>query len=234
MANRSGGGDGTRAVSVSGTVTNVGHVAGSDVAQLYLGDPASSGEPPRQLVAFGRVSLRPGQSAQVHFTIQPSQTWYWDEGADGWTQQAGTYSVYLGDSSALAGLPRRGSFAITDATGARQVSVRAPAQMTAGHPYSVTVGLSAGGTGLLHGAQLLLQAPDGWVVHPAGPEAAGALDPGSAASRTFSVTVPAGSPVTTGVLHGVASLGPCGGDLSSVSCLGVQREAGVTVTVSPS
>jgi hypothetical protein len=43
-----------------------------------------------------------------------------------------------------------------------------------------------------------------------------------------------GSPATTAVLHGVASLGPCGGGPSSASCLGVQREAGVMVTVSPS
>jgi len=228
----SGGGDGTRPVSVSATVTNVGHAAGSDVAQLYLGDPAATGEPPRQLVAFHRVDLRPGQSAQVHFTIQPSQTWYWDEAANGWTQQAGTYSVYLGDSSALANLPGRGGFAITDATGARQVSVQAPDQMTAGQTYPVTVRLSPGGTGPLTGAQLLLQAPGGWVVHPAGPGTAGPLGPGSAASRTFSVTVPPGSPATTGVLHGVANLGPCGGGPSSAACLGVQREAGVTVTVS--
>jgi Fibronectin type III-like domain len=76
-------------VSVSGTVSNIGPVAGSDVTQLYLGDPASTGEPPRQLVSFQRVNLRPGQSAQVHFTIQPSQTWYWDEAADGAQREAG-------------------------------------------------------------------------------------------------------------------------------------------------
>src|SRR5439155_623741 len=41
--------DGTQGVRVSATVTNVGHRAGSEVAQLYLGDPAGAGEPPRQL-----------------------------------------------------------------------------------------------------------------------------------------------------------------------------------------
>ena len=44
-------------VTVSATVTNTGSRAGADVAQLYLRDPAASGEPPRQLAAFKRVSL---------------------------------------------------------------------------------------------------------------------------------------------------------------------------------
>ena len=49
--------NGTQDVRVSATVTNVGKVAGSDVAQLYLGDPAATGEPPRQLEGYQRVTL---------------------------------------------------------------------------------------------------------------------------------------------------------------------------------
>ena len=51
---------GTQSVRVSATVTNTGHGAGTDVAQLYLGDPAATGEPPRQLVGFQRVTLGAG------------------------------------------------------------------------------------------------------------------------------------------------------------------------------
>jgi len=40
-------------------VTNTGQVAGSDVAQLYLGDSAAAGEPPRQLKGFQKVTLKP-------------------------------------------------------------------------------------------------------------------------------------------------------------------------------
>ena len=43
--------DGVHSVHVSATITNTGARAGTDVAQLYLGDPAASREPPRQLVA---------------------------------------------------------------------------------------------------------------------------------------------------------------------------------------
>ena len=58
-----------REVTVSATVTNTGPVAGSDVAQLFLGDPAAAGEPPRQLKGFGKVTLRPGQSTTGRFTV---------------------------------------------------------------------------------------------------------------------------------------------------------------------
>src|SRR6266705_2048535 len=46
--------DGTRDVRVSAVITNTGKRAGSDVAQLYLGDPSATGEPPRQLEGFQR------------------------------------------------------------------------------------------------------------------------------------------------------------------------------------
>src|SRR5580700_6687874 len=104
--------DGTKEVRVSATVTNVGRRVGSDVAQLYLADPAGSGEPPRQLAGFQRVSLAPGAKAKVSFTVTPQEMSWWDDTANGWTQTAGTYGVYVGDSSALAGLPLRGSFTI--------------------------------------------------------------------------------------------------------------------------
>ena len=41
---------------VSFTLENTGKVAGAEVAQLYLGFPASAGEPPRQLKGFSKVS----------------------------------------------------------------------------------------------------------------------------------------------------------------------------------
>ena len=68
--------DGVHDVRVSATVTNVGSRSGADVAQLYLGDPRSTGEPPRELVGFQRVRLDPGQSTRVQFTITPRDTWW--------------------------------------------------------------------------------------------------------------------------------------------------------------
>jgi beta-glucosidase len=91
---------------VTAEVTNAGDSAGTDVVQLYVGDPASAGEPPRQLKGFQRVSLTPGEHATVHFSLTSGDLAHWD---NGWTVAPGTYQLYVGDSSALAGLPLRGS-----------------------------------------------------------------------------------------------------------------------------
>ncbi|HEY7265132.1 MAG TPA: glycoside hydrolase family 3 C-terminal domain-containing protein [Trebonia sp.] len=107
----SGPGNGNNgSVRIKAEVTNTGSRAGTEVAQLYIGDPASAGEPPRQLKAFQRVSLQPGQQAEVHFTLPASAVAYWDTTTAGWAVAPGTYQVYVGGSSALSGLPLRGSF----------------------------------------------------------------------------------------------------------------------------
>ena len=100
-------------VRVSARVTNTGHVRGSDVAQLYLGDPASAGEPPRQLKGFRRVTLRPGRSSTVRFTLDGRDLSYWSDAANGWVVPDGRFIVRVGDSSALASLPLMRGFTVT-------------------------------------------------------------------------------------------------------------------------
>ena len=95
---------------VTAEVTNTGHRAGADVAQLYLGEPSSADEPPRQLKAFKRIDLRPGAHATVRFQLTQADLAYWDSG---WKVAPGTYQVYVGDSSALSSLPLHGSFDVT-------------------------------------------------------------------------------------------------------------------------
>jgi beta-glucosidase len=104
-------------VTVSARVTNTGPVAGSEVAQLYLGDPAAAGEPPRQLKGFQKVTLQPGESTTVHFALTGHDLSYWDDAASGWVVTDGQYQVYVGDSSALASLPLQGGFTITPGVG---------------------------------------------------------------------------------------------------------------------
>ena len=99
-------------VAVSATVSNTGPVAGAEVAQLYLGDPAAAGEPPRQLKGFTKITLPPGQSATVRFLLTRHDLSYWDTAASRWVVPGGWFSVYVGDSSALAGLPLRGGFSV--------------------------------------------------------------------------------------------------------------------------
>jgi beta-glucosidase len=82
---------------VSVRVTNTGRRTGSDVVQLYVGDPRADGEPPRQLEAFRRVTLRPGRSARVRFMLGSRALSFWD---GVWVARHGSYQLYVGDSSA--------------------------------------------------------------------------------------------------------------------------------------
>jgi beta-glucosidase len=61
-------------VNVKVTVTNSGKVAGDEVIQLYVSDEkASTPRPVRELEGFRRVTLKPGESKEVLFTIEPRQ-----------------------------------------------------------------------------------------------------------------------------------------------------------------
>jgi beta-glucosidase len=61
-------------VAVKVTVTNTGKIKGGEVVQLYLTDEkASSSRPLKQLEGFSRISLNPGESRDVEFTLEPRQ-----------------------------------------------------------------------------------------------------------------------------------------------------------------
>jgi beta-glucosidase len=100
-ANLSSGPNGTYVVSV--VVKNTGSVSGSEVAQVYLGLPSSSGEPPKRLVGFKKVTLAPGASQAVSVTIDPAAVNHplsvWDTSSQQWTIPSGAYPVFVGNSS---------------------------------------------------------------------------------------------------------------------------------------
>ena len=93
--------------TVTATITNTGSEAGADVAQMYVGDPAASQDPPEQLKGFQRVTLTPGQSATVSFPLTIHDLASWSPAGNQWQAQAGAYSIKVGDSS--ASLPLAGS-----------------------------------------------------------------------------------------------------------------------------
>ena len=99
------------AATVTATVTNSGSRAGADVAQLYITDPASSGQPPRQLEGFARVNLQPGQSQTVSFPVTQQNLQYWNSGTNAWATSTGNYGVSVGDSS--ASLPLTGTLPVS-------------------------------------------------------------------------------------------------------------------------
>jgi len=85
--------------TVTATVTNTGTKAGTDVAQLYVGDPASTGEPVHQLRGYQRVTLNAGQSQTVSFTVSTHDLAYWNTTTNNWTTAAGAYQILVGNSS---------------------------------------------------------------------------------------------------------------------------------------
>jgi beta-glucosidase len=216
-----GSADGTGLVDVAATVRNTGSRAGSDVVQLYLSDPKAAGEPPRQLIGFRRVSLKPGRSARVRFTITPRDTWWWDGRASGWTQSTGTYTVRVGDSSALANLPLKGSFRVRTTVGARRVKLQAPRTLRPGKRTTVKVRLTAGGDATLPFVRLAAQLPQGFTVHALGRTTFRNVRPRQALTATFRVTAPAWAVPEYVTVHATADLGRW-----------AQREAGMTVAVS--
>ncbi|MGP8172992.1 MAG: glycoside hydrolase family 3 C-terminal domain-containing protein [Terracidiphilus sp.] len=104
-------------IQVSFTLANTGAVAGSEIAQVYLGLPASLNEPPRRLVGWQKVPLHPGASQSVTIEVDENDSShplsYWDTGSNAWTLGAGTYTVYLGDSDNAATLQTVGTFTVT-------------------------------------------------------------------------------------------------------------------------
>ena len=102
----------TRNVSVTLEVTNTGRRAGEEVVQVYLGLPATPEipQPPKQLKAFAKVLLQPGQTRRVRLTLDAQSLRCWDEARHRWTILPGTYRVLAGDSS--RDLPLQGAFTV--------------------------------------------------------------------------------------------------------------------------
>ncbi len=86
----------SQGATVSVEVTNTGDRAGADVPQLYIADPASTGEPPKQLKGFDKVSLKPGQTGRVSFPIDARALSYWSTAVHDWRIAPGCYEVLIG------------------------------------------------------------------------------------------------------------------------------------------
>jgi beta-glucosidase len=98
---------------VTFNLANTGTVAGAEVAQVYLGMPASLNEPPKRLVGWKKVLLQLGGSQSVTIEVDQNDSShpmsYWDTGSSSWLVAPGTYTVYLGNSEAAASLTTVGT-----------------------------------------------------------------------------------------------------------------------------
>ncbi|MBV8854894.1 MAG: glycoside hydrolase family 3 C-terminal domain-containing protein, partial [Sinobacteraceae bacterium] len=86
------------AVRIDGRVSNVGSRSGTAVVQLYLGFPASAGEPPWQLRGFDRIELAGGESQRFSFELDRQSRSIWDSTQRAWVIPPGEFRVALGSS----------------------------------------------------------------------------------------------------------------------------------------
>ncbi|MEW2516673.1 glycoside hydrolase family 3 C-terminal domain-containing protein [Actinacidiphila alni] len=183
--------DTTGPVRVSATVKNTGRRTATEVAQLYVGEPASTGEPPKQLKGFQRVTLAPGKSQRVTFTVDPADLRTWDAATHAWRSNDGTYRMYVGDSS--RDLPLTGSYTLRRSSGARTVTAHAPATLDPAHGNVVTTTLTAGGSRTLSRVGLGLDLPDGWTARALSRTTFATVRPGERLTASWRVTPPAGA-----------------------------------------
>ncbi|ORY59650.1 beta-glucosidase 1 [Pseudomassariella vexata] len=85
--------------NVTCTITNSGAVTGSEVAQLYVGYPASASAPPKQLRGFEKLPLAAGASGTATFTLRRKDLSYWDSSLQNWVVPSGDFNITVGASS---------------------------------------------------------------------------------------------------------------------------------------
>ena len=84
---------------VTFTVTNSGNRAGAEVAEVYASLPSSTNEPPKRLVGWSKVQLKPGESKEITIDINPKYLSIYSVEQHGWQLVPGEYSVMVGGSS---------------------------------------------------------------------------------------------------------------------------------------
>jgi len=90
----------TDTVTVTVRVTNTGSVAGKEVVQLYVA-PQTNGviRPVKELKGFDKVSLEPGETKTVSFTLDKRSFAYYNVEIHDWYVEAGIYDIIIGKSS---------------------------------------------------------------------------------------------------------------------------------------
>jgi beta-glucosidase len=87
-------------VTLTCRVTNTGDRAGQEVVQLYVADvQASVARPVRELKAFTKLDLAPGESADAVLELTSRDFSFWSETVDDWVLEAGDFVLHVGASS---------------------------------------------------------------------------------------------------------------------------------------
>ena len=86
-------------VKVSIDVTNTGKREGKEVVQLYIGDEECSiDRPTKELRNFEKISLLPGETKTVTFTISADDLKFFSEQQHQWIVEPGIFKAYIGSN----------------------------------------------------------------------------------------------------------------------------------------
>ncbi|MCD7899690.1 MAG: glycoside hydrolase family 3 C-terminal domain-containing protein [Bacteroides sp.] len=87
-------------IEVTIPVTNTGNIEGKEIIQLYIGDDKCSLlRPLKELKHFDKVTLKPGETQKVKFTITVDDLTFFDDKQYEWIAEPGKFKVYIGSSS---------------------------------------------------------------------------------------------------------------------------------------
>ena len=88
-------------VTVSVDVTNTGKVAGKEIVQVYVHDHKSGlVRPPKELKAFAKVALKPGETKTVSLHLDFHAFAYYHPAYRQWITEDGEFDLLIGASSA--------------------------------------------------------------------------------------------------------------------------------------
>lgn len=87
-------------ITITVPVTNTGNVEGKEIVQLYIQDEKSSlPRPIKELKRFKKITLAPGQTKEVTFTITPQDLKFFDDTKHEWIVEPGKFKAMIGASS---------------------------------------------------------------------------------------------------------------------------------------
>jgi beta-glucosidase len=87
-------------VTVAVTVKNTGPTAGKETVQVYVSDKKSSLiRPEKELKAFQKIALEPGESQTVTLQLKPRALSFYKPAMKAWVAEPGTFEVMVGSSS---------------------------------------------------------------------------------------------------------------------------------------
>jgi beta-glucosidase len=89
-------------ITLSADIMNSGHVVGVETVQFYVQAGGKQQRPTKQLAAFQRISLQPGEKQTVSFSLPHDHIAlrYWDDAKEQFDYEPGPVQLMIGSSSA--------------------------------------------------------------------------------------------------------------------------------------